>query len=49
FKSTDKKPRGELLHVAITNPNGCDLKDRSEKQKMIGNKYLEAWGLMERI
>ena len=49
FKSTDKKPRGELLHVAITNPNGCDLKDRSEKQKMIGNKYLERWGLMERI
>ncbi len=49
FKPTDKKPRGELLHVTITNPNGCDLKDRSEKQKMIGNKYLERWGLMERI
>lgn len=49
FKATDKKPRGELLHVTITNPNGCDLKDRSEKQKMIGNKYLERWGLMERI
>ncbi len=49
FKSTDKKPRGELLHVTITNPNGCDLKDRSERQKMIGNKYLERWELMERI
>ncbi len=49
FKSTDKKLHGELLHVAITYPNGCNLKDRSEKQKMIGNKYLERWGLMERI
>ena len=49
FKSSDKKPRGELLHVTITNPNGCDLKDRSERQKLIGNKYLERWGLMERI
>lgn len=49
FKPSDKKPRGELLHVVITNPNGCDLKDRSEKQKLIGNKYLERWGLMERI
>lgn len=49
FKPSDKKPRGELMHVTITNPNGCDLKDRSERQKLIGNKYLERWGLMERI
>jgi hypothetical protein len=49
FKPTDKNPRGKLLHVNITDPNGCDLKDRSEREKMIGNKYLEKWGLMERI
>lgn len=49
FKPTGKKPRGELLHIMITDPNGCDLKDRSDKQKLIGNKYLERWGLMERI
>ncbi len=49
FKPTDKNPRGNLLHVMITDPNGCDLKDRSEREKMIGNKYLERWGLMERI
>lgn len=49
FKPSDKKPRGELLHVTITNPNGCDLKDRNERQKLIGNKYLERWNLMERI
>ncbi|MBU6141061.1 MAG: hypothetical protein KGP29_05875 [Proteobacteria bacterium] len=49
FKPTDKNPRGKLLHVMITDPNGCDLKDRSEREKMIGNKYLEKWGLMERI
>ena len=49
FKPSDKKPRGELLHVMITEPNGCDLKDRSEKQKLIGNKYLERWGILERI
>ncbi|MBU6339293.1 MAG: hypothetical protein KGQ36_04885 [Rickettsiales bacterium] len=49
FKPTDKNPRGKLLHVNITDPNGCDLKDRSEREKIIGNKYLERWGLMERI
>ena len=49
FKPSDKNPRGKLLHVMITDPNGCDLKDRSEREKMIVNKYLERWGLMERI
>ena len=49
FKPTDKHPRGKLLHVKITDPNGCDLKDRTEQDKLIGNKYLERWGLMERI
>jgi hypothetical protein len=49
FNPCDKNPRGKLLHVIITDPNGCDLKDRTEKEKLIGNKYLEKWGLMERI
>lgn len=49
FKPNDKNPRGKLLHVTITDPNGCDLKDRSEREKLVGNKYLELWGLMERV
>ncbi len=49
FKPANKNLRGKLLHVNITDPNGCDLKDRSEREKIIGNKYLERWGLMERI
>ncbi len=48
FKPSHKKPHGEILHIVITNPNGCDLKDRSEKQKLIVNKYFERWGLVQR-
>jgi hypothetical protein len=49
FKSNTKNPRGKLLHVTITNPNGCDLKERSENEKLIANKYLQKWGLLKQI
>lgn len=49
FKPSDKKPRGELLSFIITEPNGCDLQDRSENHRLIGNKYLERWRILKRI
>jgi hypothetical protein len=49
FKQDAKNPRGKLIHVNITDPNGCDLKDRTEKEKIIGDKYLEKWGIVEKI
>ena len=49
FKADTKNPRGKLIHVNITDPNGCDLKDRTEKEKIIGDKYLEKWGIIEKI
>jgi len=49
FKADTKNPRGKLIHVNITDPNGCDLKDRTEKEKIIGDKYLEKWGIVEKI
>ena len=49
FKPDNKNPRGKLIHINITDPNGCDLKDRTEKEKLIGSKYLERWGIVENI
>ena len=49
FKPDTKNPRGKLIHVNITDPNGCDLKDRTEKEKIIGDRYLEKWGIVEKI
>ena len=38
--------RGERrLPVTITMPNGCDLKDRTEDERLIGERYLRRWGL----
>jgi hypothetical protein len=41
--------RGKMLTVTISVPNGCDLKGRTERERLIGGKYLQHWGLMEEI
>jgi hypothetical protein len=38
--------KARVLPVKISNPNGCNLKGRTEKERMIGEKYLKAWGLV---
>ncbi len=49
FMPDDESKRGKILHVKIREPNGCDLKSKSQKEKLIGDKYLEKWGLVETI
>ncbi len=49
FRSTDGTSRPKRLPVTITMPHGCDLRDRTEKEVLIGQKYLPRWGLMERV
>ena len=41
--------RGKTLPVKISLPNGCDLRSRTEKERLIGEKYLKRWGLVEDI
>ena len=41
--------RGRTLPLTITMPHGCDLKDRTERERMVGNKYLRKWGILRDI
>ncbi len=41
--------RGRTLPLTITMPHGCDLKDRTERERIIGNKYLREWGILREI
>jgi hypothetical protein len=41
--------RGKRLYVEITGPNGCNLKDRTQQERLIGEKYLDRWGLVKAI
>ncbi|AIF82026.1 hypothetical protein I862_07360 [endosymbiont of Acanthamoeba sp. UWC8] len=42
-------PRGITLPIKITWPNGCDLKSKTEKERLIGDKYFLRWGLLEEV
>ena len=37
---------GRTLPVTITMPKGCDLKDRTERERLVGEKYLKRWGFL---
>lgn len=41
--------RGRTLPLTITMPAGCDLKDRTERECMIGEKYLRRWGIVRNV
>lgn len=41
--------RGRTLPLTITMPHGCDLKDRTERERMIGDKYLRRWGILRDV
>ncbi len=46
FHPKDGARRGRTLPFTITMPHGCNLKDRTEKEQMIGEKYLRHWGIL---
>jgi hypothetical protein len=41
--------RGKMLPLTITMPHGCDLKDRTEREQLIGQKYLTRWQLLKHV
>lgn len=49
FMPDDESRRGKILHIKIRDQGGCDLKSKSQKEILIGDKYLEQWGLIKTI
>jgi hypothetical protein len=49
FMPDHESRRGKVLHIKIREPNGCDLKSKSQKENLIGDKYLAQWGLVKTI
>lgn len=37
------------LSISISLPNQCDLRNRSQKERLLGEKYLIRWGLMDSL
>jgi hypothetical protein len=43
FHPENGRGRAKTLPLTITMPHGCDLKDRTERERIIGEKYLDRW------
>ncbi|MBF0214983.1 MAG: hypothetical protein HQM00_15710 [Magnetococcales bacterium] len=41
--------RRRTINVTIALPNGCNLKSKTEKERLICNKYLPRWGLVKEV
>ena len=39
--------RGRSLTLTVTMPHGCNLKDMTPQERLIGEKYLRQWGIMK--
>ena len=46
FHPKDDAKRGRTLPLTITMPHGCNLKDQTEEEQLIGEKYLRRWGIL---
>jgi hypothetical protein len=43
------KSRGRTLTVELSVPFGCNLRDQSDLERLIGEKYLRRWGLVREV
>jgi hypothetical protein len=39
--------RGKSLTLTVTMPHGCNLKDMTPQERLIGEKYLRLWGILK--
>jgi hypothetical protein len=39
--------RGKSLALNVTMPHGCNLKDMTAQERLIGEKYLRLWGILK--
>jgi len=46
FHPKGEAKRGRTLPLTITMPHGCNLKDQTEEEQLIGEKYLRRWGIL---
>lgn len=49
FHPENGRGRSRVLPVQISLPSGCNLRGRTERERLIGEKYLKRWGLLEEV
>ena len=41
--------RARTLQVELKEPHGCNLRDRSDVERLVGEKYLKRWDLVRDV
>ena len=49
FPAGNGRRRARTLIVELTVPFGCNLRDHSDEERLIGEKYLKRWGLVRDV
>lgn len=49
FRPDRINPRGKTVTVKLRHPNGCDLKEKTDKERKLGETYLKRWGILTEI
>ena len=49
FKPDRSNPRGKRISIRLRHPNGCDLTEKTAKERLLGNKCLRRWGIFEEV
>lgn len=47
FQPAPGYQRSKSLPITISIPHSCDLRDQTEAERLIGEKYLRRWGILE--
>ena len=47
FRAAREGARGKSLTLIVTMPHGCNLKDMTPHERLIGEKYLRRWGILK--
>lgn len=47
FRPDPRGGRGKALTLTVTMPHGCDLKDMTPQERLVGEKYLRRWGILK--
>ena len=47
FKPESMGQEGKTLPITITGPYRCDLENKTEKERLMGEKYLKRWQLIQ--
>lgn len=49
FAAGNGRRRPRTLPLELTEPHGCNLRDRSDEERLIGEKYLKLWQLVREV